>query len=568
MSKKHSGLYREIQWSKWVLLARKRHERDLERARTDSDYPYYFSEKEADRVIKFFKYHLKHSKGKQFAGQAFEPSDWQEFDILRPLFGWLRKSDDQRRFRRVLIFIPRKNGKSTLVAGIALYLLIADCEPAAEIYCAATKEKQARIVFDEARRMLKKSSELSALCLPPTRKEIRCEELDSILTVLGRDSDTNDGWNVHSGIIDEYHAHKDHSMLEVLASGTGARDQPLIAITSTAGFNNTSPLVEEVAHGKRVLLGEVDDDESLIFIAEPDDPEAWQEPISFEQANPNIDISVTREFLQNVLQKAIDRPAKRNDYKVKHLNLFTSGETSWVDVIAFREQDDDVDWNSLTGHECVAALDVGRTQDMTAIALAFRSREGARVVSDGSVLQPSVFLQMHYWIPGDQDLVQKSKDDQANYHEWIELGLLRTTPGPVTVLDYVENDFLELAKKFKIKKLVADGYQAVELLQRLREKGIEVQTIPQTATKLGFGVKSFEELVISKRLKTNRHKILEWNIHNAKLYTDGNNNQKILKDKSKFRVDGAVAGAMAIGELLAEPAPIVNPYNTRGIYVG
>jgi len=307
------GVYRDVPVCKWVELARERQVRDLQRyLDRDPEFPYYFDEEEADRAVWFFS-QLRHSKGKKFAGRPFDLADWQEFDIIRPLFGWRRRVDGTRRFRKAFILLPRKNGKSTLASGIALFGLVADNEPVAEIYCASTKEAQSKIVWKEARRMVK-SSPLLAEEVDCYAKELRCERFDSVMVPLGRDSDSQDGLNPHFSILDEIHAMKTNEMIGVLESGTGSRDEPLICMISTAGFFLEGPCREEQRYSEQILDGRLENEAYFPYLCTVDDVEKWDDPVEWQKANPNLGISVNIEDFQEKYKVARDMPSKRNNF--------------------------------------------------------------------------------------------------------------------------------------------------------------------------------------------------------------------------------------------------------------
>jgi phage terminase large subunit-like protein len=270
------GQYRDVPWSAYVLKARTRHIEDLKRAqRGDKSFPFYYDWQAGEHAVRFIEL-LRHVDG-EWAGRPFILTDWQEWDIVRPLFGWKRK-DGLRRYRDAFISVARKNGKSSLVAAIGAYMLLADKEFGAQVYATATKEEQARIVWEMARKMIEFSPELRNE-IKSFKRTFVCDKTGSRFMPLGRDSKTMDGFSVHCGIVDEYHAHKTSEMYDVIDDGRGARRQPLLLTITTAGFNVSSPCKKEWDIAVRLLEGHLTNDSYFAFIATVDNSQAWREPV-------------------------------------------------------------------------------------------------------------------------------------------------------------------------------------------------------------------------------------------------------------------------------------------------
>lgn len=546
---------------KWIQLLRERQRRDLERSlKNDPDFPYYFDPEAVDHVVWFFETQLKHTKGKQFAGNPVLLEPWQKWDVLAPAFGWYH-NDGSRRFHRIVLIVARKNGKSTLCAGIGNYLAFGDSEPGAEVYAAATKERQARIVWGEAKRQVKRSPLLSREVKTLSR-ELKNEELESVFTILGRDSDTEDGLNPHGAIIDEYAAHKDASMLGVLETGTEARDNWQIWIISTTGFNLASPLRDEQAYCERVLEGSVQNETYHPVIYTVDDPESWDDEKEWRKANPMLGVSLSYKGFRDKCQQAKDQPSKRNQFLVKHLNIWASGATSWIDSLHWNKCGGELDLEELEGLPCYAGLDLGRTEDLSALCLAFelprKSESEKRTIA----------LLMRYWIPEEQDLFQRERNDEASYFDWIDKGYVKTTEGPRTRTDEIRNDIKDLSDLYDIQEIALDPWSAAELAEWLSEDGFEVVKHGQGIKAMNFPVSNFRELVIDQAVRHGDNPVLTWNVNNAIAKYDSNDNVRLLKDESKRRIDGAIAACMATGRLCVNPPKKPPVYLTRGIYVG
>jgi phage terminase large subunit-like protein len=280
-------------------------------------------------AIEFFGF-LRHSKG-EWAGQTFALAPWQAF-LVGSLFGW-KRSDGLRRFRTAYCAVPRKNGKSTLSAGIGLYLLVADGEHGAEIYSAATSRDQARIVFDEAKRMVASSPALKRR-VGSLINNLHVVATASRFMPLSSDSSTMDGLNVHGAIIDELHAHRTRNVVDVLETATGARRQPLLFEITTAGYDRHSICFEHQDYSIKVLEGTVLDDSWFAFVAAADEGDDWTDRKVWRKANPNFGLSVKEDDLARKAEKAVALPGAQNAFRRMHLNEWTEQAERWIDMAA------------------------------------------------------------------------------------------------------------------------------------------------------------------------------------------------------------------------------------------
>jgi phage terminase large subunit-like protein len=320
-----SGRRREC---RWVRLACERHVRDLE---TGHERGLWFDERAARTVIAFFGL-LRHSKG-EWAGQPVALEPWQQFHLCN-LFGW-KRDDGTRRFRVSYLEVGRKNGKSTMGAGVGLYLQAADGEPGAEIYTAATKRDQARIVHQEAVRMVKQSPALTRE-LRVFKDNIHSERTFSKFEPLGRDSGTLDGLNVHGAIVDEVHAHPNGDMWDVLQTATGARRQPLLYAVTTAGFDRQSLCWQFNDYTQKVVSGVLEDDNWHGLIYTLDDGDDWEDEANWYKSNPNLGVSKKLDDLRDKARAARGMPARLNGFLQKELNVWTQASTRWIDPEAWR----------------------------------------------------------------------------------------------------------------------------------------------------------------------------------------------------------------------------------------
>ncbi|GAH39281.1 unnamed protein product, partial [marine sediment metagenome] len=298
-----------------VRLAVERHVRDLVEGPKRG---LHWDRQAAQHAIDFFGF-LKHSKG-EWAGQPFLLEPWEQW-LLWMIFGW-KRADGLRRFRTAYIEVARKNGKTTWGAGLGLYLLVADGEPGAEIYSAATKREQARLSHGEAVRMVRSSRALSRM-VGVVKDNLHIRATASKYEPLGADANTMDGLNVHAAIIDELHAHRNRRVVDVLETATGARRQPLICEITTAGSDQTSICYEHHEYARQILEGTIDDDSWFAYIACLDEEDDWLDEEAWKKANPNLGVSVKLDSLRRTAQKAKRLPAAQNAFRRLHLNEWT-----------------------------------------------------------------------------------------------------------------------------------------------------------------------------------------------------------------------------------------------------
>jgi len=553
-----AGHYRDIPWSKYVLAGRRRHIEDLKR-QNDPSFPYYYDDAVADRAVAVAEM-LRQFEGEWF-NQPLELSDWEEWDIIRPIFGWLRKDNNLRRYRTAYVEVARGNGKSTIAALVAVILTAADREPSAQVYSAATKEEQARIVWDYARKMVELSPEL--------REEFRVhrnalvnDTLWSSYKPIGRDSKTQDGFSVHGGVVDEYHAHKDSGMFDVLSSGRRSRRQPLLFIITTAGFGLETPCKKESDFAKRLLEGSLQNDQYFAFIATVDDPEKWQDPDEWIKANPNWGISVNVDQFMAEFQEALQLPSKQNGFKTKRLNIWCEQASRWLTREAWLKCGGPVDRYALAGRRCFAGLDLGISRDITSLILAFMD-EKDQGDKEANIL-PKVNLLGFHWVPEGMLWVKKQTDN-VDYPTWADQGWIQTTPGDTTRYDYVRKKLNELAREFEIAEIAVDKAHAHQLMTQLADDDLTVVDHSQSMAAMTYPCKTFEELVIQGRLGHGDDPVLAWMADNVAVIKGADDKMKVAKDKSANRVDGITAAVMAVGRLMLSPEPVNNVYESRGI---
>lgn len=495
--------------------------------------PFHFDERAATVAVNFFERLLVHSKG-EWAGQAFELQPWQRDDIIRPLFGW-KRADGTRKFRTAYIEIPRKNGKSTLGAGIALCLLFADDEPGAQVYSAAVDRAQAAIVFDEAKNMVTAAPELARRS-QVYKRSITVDSTRSAYHVLSADAYSKHGLNPSGVIFDELHAQPNRELWDVLKTGMGARRQPLLVAITTAGYDRNSICWEQHEYARQVLAGVIDDPTFFGYIAAAEETDNWQDPATWRKANPSLGVTVKEEFLANEARLATETPAYENTFRRLYLSQWTQQETRWLPLDKWDLcGQEPVDAERLRGRVCYAGLDLASTTDIAALVLVFPDDE-----------EPVGYdVLPFFFIPGD-NIIDRVRRDRVPYDAWVRAGLITATEGNVIDYKAILVALDELAQTYDIKELAYDRWGATKLIQDLVEAGMEVIPFGQGFASMSPPTKELLNLVLAGRLRHGGHPVLRWMADNAVVRQDPAGNIKPDKSKSSERIDGIVAAIMGL----------------------
>lgn len=513
---------------------------------------FYFDEKAARIACNFFERLLRHSKG-EWAGKPFALLDWQEQRVIRPLFGWKRRSDGTRRYRTAYIEIPRKNGKSTISAGIALCLLYADVEPAAEVYSAAADREQASIVFEEAKRMVEASPELSKRSNVYKRSIFVGESLSSY-KVLSADAPTKHGLNAHGIIFDELHVQPNRELWDVLTTSTGARRQPLTVAITTAGFDRNSICYEQHEYGRQVLEGVIEDPTYFAYIASADEQDDWTSPATWAKANPSLGQTVKLDYLEQECRKAQASPAYQNTFRRLHLNQWTQQETRWLDLRAWDKCGAPFDAKLLEGATCYGGLDLASSSDIAAFVLDFPNEAGEE---ETHTILP------FFWIPQD-NLVERARKDRVPYDAWQRAGLIRTTPGNVIDYGRIVRDIEELAEVYNIREIAFDRWGAFQVSQQLEGAGMTMVGFGQGFQSMSGPTKELLRLVLDGKVRHGGNAVLRWMADNVVVSSDPSGNVKPNKQKSREKIDGIVAGIMALDRAMRHQNT-ASVYEQRGI---
>lgn len=495
----------------------------------------WFDAAAASRVRDFLQKFLCHSKG-QWAGKPFELLKWQWEDVVAPMFGW-KRPDGTRRFRRAYIEVPKKNGKSALCSALALYLLMADNEPGAEIYSAAVDRDQASIVFNEAANMVEASQLLKdRLQVVRSTKRIVHESANSWYKALSADVPAKEGLNAHAILFDELHAQKTRDLWDVLRFAGAARRQPLLISITTAGYDRHSICWEQHSYAERVLTGEVEDTSFLPYIAAAPADADWTKPATWKAANPSFGVTLKADQFQDDCREAQESVAKENTFRRYRLNQWTEQDVRWLSMEKWDACDAEPD--PLDGVTAFAGLDLSTTTDLSALVLAVQRDEGIDVYP-------------FFWVPEEGARLRERKD-RVPYMEWIRRGLIEATPGDCIDQAYIRRRIHQIAERCHIKQIAIDRWNAVKLATELDADGFEVLAFGQGYASMSAPTKKLEELVLTGQLRHGGHPVLRWNAGNVSIEQDAADNWKPSKKKSVERIDGIVALIMAIDRATRE----------------
>ena len=502
----------------------------------------------ARTAIDFFSECLKHVEG-GVAGQPFVLEPWQQA-IIGNLFGW-KLVDEQgrrvRRYREAFIYVPRKNGKTPLVAGICLFVLFCDGEAGAQIFSAAAEKEQAALIYRHAAGMIAREPELDrrAKIYKAHKSIVLREDPASVYKVLSADADTKHGGNSSLVLIDELHAQPNRELVDVLETSMASsnRKQPLMVHITTADFDRPSICNEKHDYASKVRDRVIDDSRFLpvIYEAGPDDD--WADPAVWAKANPNLGTSVSLAYLQDKCKKAQEVPSFTNTFRRLHLNQRTRTDQKWLDLDQWDKCGGPVVEADLAGRACYGGLDLSSKIDLTAFVLVFPP-EGT---------DPLWRVLPRFWVPGD-NARQREKRDRVPYEAWAKAGLIQFTEGNVVDYEFVKAAVAEDAKRFDLREVAFDAWSATQISLQLQDQGATMVQFPQGYKSMSEPAKELERLVISGQLAHGGDAVLRWMASNCSIESDPAGNIKPSKRTSTERIDGVVATVMAIGRAMLRPA--------------
>ena len=521
-------------WSEWI-----RSEAD-ERAMLDGCY---FHLPSAEYVRDFFQGFLKHSKGAQWAGKPFILLDWEWREVIGPLFGWMRPDDEygrRRRFRKCYVEVAKKNGKSPLAAGIGLYLLVADGEPGADIYSAATKREQAAFIHDEAVSMVRRCPELlKRVRINETTKTIYVPDTRSKYGTLAKDKAGAgaEGLQIHGLLRDEMHVWTDREFEQALKYAFAARRQPIEFTVTTAGRYDKASLGWQVhEYAQRVADGRTYDMEYLPFICAASKDDDITDPEVHKKANPSYGSIIDPEEIAKAAQDAREKPSELNAFMRYRLNIWVEQLEAWIPMHHWDQCAGAVDEAALVGRKCFGGLDLASKKDIVAFVLLFPPTDE----------DPLWRVLPRMWCP-QEGAYARGRKDQVEYELWGKQGHLTLTPGNVVDYETVKQQIARDSKIFKLAAIGADKWNLEYLRQRLESDGVTMVEYGQNFHDMSPPSKELEALVVSHAIAHGGHPVLDWMAGNVTAITDGKENIQPSKKESPEKIDGIVALIMALG---------------------
>jgi len=492
------------------------------------DSPYHFDEKQGERPIQFIECFCKQSQGS--LGSELKLELFQKA-FIQTLFGFVEKETGFRRFRETLFLCGRKNGKSTLLSGIALYMLIADGEGAAEIYSVATKKDQAKKVLTEAVNMIKQSPELRAV-VKKRRNDVYFPATSSIFEALASDSNTLDGLNSHAVIIDELHAIRDRNLYEVMKQSTSSRRQPLVVMITTAGTVRECIFDDMYTYACEVADGVKNDDAFLPVLYELDGREEWTNPSAWVKANPGLGTIKQFKTLTQFVERAKNNPADLPGVLCKDFNVRENGSASWL---SFDEINNTATFalDDVYNTYAIGGCDLSATTDLTCASLMIRKPE-----------DDTIYVLQQYFLPESRiAFLEEKNTNEAPYRVWAERGLLTICAGNRVNYSDVTAWFVKMRDDFKIDpyKIGYDRALAGYWVQEMRENGFGMEQVVQGSITWSQPMKEMGAAFGGKKVNYNNNPILKWCLSNTAVKKSGLANIAPDKITDKRRIDGMVS---------------------------
>ncbi len=535
----------EVLACSYVKQACERQYKDLRQG----DFSYTFNDERASHICKFIEL-LPHIKGKWARqGLLLKLEPWQIF-ILTTVFGWV---DDQgfRRFKIGYVEVPRKNGKSALSSGVALYMLAADGEIGAEVYSAATTMDQAKIVWIVAKHMVNKSRGIKArFDVKTSSHSIFIDHDASIFKALARDSGGNhDGLNIHCSVIDELHAHKTREIFDVIETGTGAREQPLVWVITTAGSNRAGICYEQRDYVTRILKGSEVDERYFGIIYTIDDGDEWTDPASWEKANPNWGVSVNPEDIASKAHKAQALPSALNNFLTKHLDVWVNAAVAWMNMRKWDSCAKSLNMDDFIGCPCYLGLDLAEKRDIAALSILFKR--------DGLVYSFGKYYLNEY---------QVEVSGNSQYSGWHRSGHLIVNDGDVTDFDLIGDEIKALCKVHDVKEVAFDPAFSQYFATKLVADGIPMVSITQTSKFFTTPFIELENLVYSNQFIFDGNPALTWMVSNVMAKTSiFSGLMHPIKESEGNKIDGLIALLMSLGRMQLGEGIQPSIYEKRGI---
>lgn len=493
-----------------------------------SDSEYIFDEAKACRPIDFIEQFTRHSKG-EWAGKSVTLELFQKA-YISALFGFVHKETGLRRYSETLFMVGRKNGKSTMLAGLALYMLMADNEPGAEVYSVATKKDQARLIFDEAHNMVQQSPHIGGL-VKKRKTDLYFPMAMGKFQPLGKNSDTLDGLNAHCVIIDELHAVRDRNLYEVMKQSQNSRRQPLLIMITTAGTVRECIFDDIYTYACSVVDGTIQDDHFLPVIYELDSRKEWTDAATWQKANPGLGSIKKLDGLLEKVERAKNNPKDLSGVLVKDFNVRETSSSAWL---TFEDINNEATFDLARFKNCYAigGADLSITTDLTCATLLMLDPE-----------TEERFVTQMYWLPHD-NFDQRVRVEKIPYDKWKERGLLRLCNGNSISYGDVTAWFMEMVNEYGITPawIYYDSYSAKYWVEEMEAAGFQMVRCIQGAKTLSLPMQQMGADLQAKRINYNNHPMLKWCLTNTGIFTDRNGNIVPIKAQgAKQRIDGAAS---------------------------
>ncbi len=510
----------------------------------------HYCDASAERAIRFVRL-LRHFKG-DFAGKPFDLLPWQEHELFRPLFGWkVGKCDPHpfskpcpqpRLYRTSYMETAKKQGKTQIGAGLAGLLAFGDSEPGAEVYVYAADRDNARLAFEALGFGVSyKGSPLERKGVRVLKTVVSNARTRSFVKVQSSTAGTKHGPNAHGIIFDELHAQKTRELWDVVTNGVANRRQPLVIALTTAGWDRNSICWEQHEHARQVSEGIMDDPAFLGVVYGLPQAEDWTEPSNWYRAAPSLGVTVQESFYAQKCLEARQMPSAQNAFRQLFLSQWTSQAVRVIPLEAWDRGAGPVDLSTKAKALCYGGLDLATTTDLSALALVFPDKDGVMV--DAVV---------KYWMPAD-NIKQRELRDRVPYRQWVDEGLIITTPGDVIDYDFIQREVLQAKLDYDLKEISYDPWNAIQLVLDLQKERVKMAPMRQGFISMSPPLKELLRLILKTQLHHGGNKVLRWNADSAASIGDAAGNIKLDKSKSTARIDGLVALVMALDAMLRHP---------------
>jgi len=515
---------------------------------------YYYDPDAGQKVIDFAHTFVRHVKG-ELRGQLIRLEDWQQ-DYLRTLFGFKHKTTHLRRYRESYYSTGRKNGKSFIAGIISLFMLLCDNEGGAEIILSANSRDQASKLYEVVQGIVTQDQRLrERVKILESRRRIVYPQTGSYLVAIPAEAQTEHGGSCHCAIIDELHEAKNRDLYDVLRTSTGARSQPLLLCTTTAGYDRHSICYEVYTHSKKVAENVVDDPHFLPLIHEADEADEaddWTSEKAIKAANPNYGISIKAESLAAEIKRAKEIPSYQNTVLRLHLNLWTEQQTRWLPLSHWQQCQGEIP--DLKNVPCYGGLDLSNTRDLSSFSLVWP-------------LDQNIYVKTWSWMP-KENARERTKTDRVPYDIWAKEGHVIQTDG--NVIDYrsILETIRDLATQYDLRTIAYDRYNACPVVLELQAEGLDLVAFGQGYVSMSAPSKELEKRILEHTIIHDGNPLMTWAVSNVSCATDPAGNIKPVKPEHKDskRIDPVVATVMALGMVLAQ-GETVNVYDTRGLIV-